>query len=826
MPIEQYPLIFLHKKNETLDFTSPQSSRSTENLPERERIPHAEGLTNKFQKIWDEQNDLREERTAISLSSREGHYIEFKGGLGYDLTTKSLENLPKGIRLLNVRQIIEDEQPVTIATVYVPSGKESHFIARLNEYLDVEKDSSKNKPKNHKLVDSIEDVKTAILESFWQDDLTLIPGNANEWCELWLRQENGVDVYNLFITLCATLEIEFKNSSIAFPERLVVLAKVNRNNLIELIKSFDFLAEFRKAREHVGHFLDLSNFEQMEWVEDLEGRLDIQENLNTSICLLDTGVNNGHQLIAPVLSDEDLHTYEEEWGVNDLVGHGTRMAGIAIYGDLKIALQDTGAIALQHMVESGKILPPNGQNSPELYGHITSRVISLAEIAKPDRKRILCMAVSIQGDFDRGRPSSYSGAIDSITSGANDEIRRLIILSAGNVVGSWSEYPEINEVSSIESPGQAWNAITVGAYTKLTDLSEAQLDGFEAIAPADGLSPYSTTSIVWDKKKWPLKPDIVLEGGNVARDSENFTTEVDALSVLSTHHRPTEAQFDSFRMTSAATAHAAWMAAKIQSKYINIWPETVRALLIHSASWSETMKEQFFKGNTEKIGYHNLLRTCGYGIPNLEKALYCLSNNLTLVAEAEIQPFQKKKHNKSTTYASKDMHFYELPWPSEALLDLGNTPVTMRVTLSYFIEPGPGEIGWKDRYRYRSHGLKFDVNRVGESQEDFKKRVNKAAREEDDTGNISKDGGNWKIGSQNRNLGSVHSDFIVSTGAELSTCNFIGVFPLIGWWKQRAHLGRVNKKTRYSIVISLETQALEVDLYNPVIVKLAAEIEV
>ena len=62
-----------------------------------------------------------------------------------------------------------------------------------------------------------------------------------------------------------------------------------------------------------------------------------------------------------------------------------------------------------------------------------------------------------------------------------------------------------------------------------------------------------------------------------------------------------------------------------------------------------------------------------------------------------------------------------------------NIPVRLRITLSYFIEPGAGEIGWKDKYRYQSYGLRFDVNNVGENENEFRKRINKAAREENET---------------------------------------------------------------------------------------------
>lgn len=67
----------------------------------------------------------------------------------------------------------------------------------------------------------------------------------------------------------------------------------------------------------------------------------------------------------------------------------------------------------------------------------------------------------------------------------------------------------------------------------------------------------------------------------------------------------------------------------------------------------------------------------------------------------------------------------------------------MRVTLSYFIEPAPGEIGWKDKYRYSSCGLRFDVNKEDEDQRAFQLRINKLieAEENEERGkNDSADG--------------------------------------------------------------------------------------
>ena len=49
-----------------------------------------------------------------------------------------------------------------------------------------------------------------------------------------------------------------------------------------------------------------------------------------------------------------------------------------------------------------------------------------------------------------------------------------------------------------------------------------------------------------------------------------------------------------------------------------------------------------------------------------------------------------------------EMRVHELPWPKEELLGLGEKEVELRVTLSYFIEPNPGERGWTDKVQYQS----------------------------------------------------------------------------------------------------------------------------
>ena len=172
------------------------------------------------------------------------------------------------------------------------------------------------------------------------------------------------------------------------------------------------------------------------------------------------------------------------------------------------------------------------------------------------------------------------------------------------------------------------------------------------------------------------------------------------------------------------------------------------------------------------------------------------------------------------------MHFFELPWPREVLEQLAETNVTMRITLSYFIEPAPGEIGWKDKYRYASCGLRFDVNKEDEDQRAFQLRINKLIEAEENEERGRNDSTRWLIGSDNRNKGSIHSDELNLTAAQLAVCNLIVVYPIGGWWKTRANLKQYNNKLRYSLIISLDTPVENIDFYNTVKTKIETMVNI
>ncbi len=814
----------VEKKNIFLDGTKTSipyvgSGNGPKNFPPRDdHKAHAKRIERKLKECY-ERSQIQKQAAAIRY--KEGVYLEFSSAAQYDLATKSLENIAQGIRLLTVKA---EEQTKTVkATVYIPAGKESYFLKKIEAYSS--EVTEKGIPKNNDLIRSIEGIRVAMLDSFWIGKPESIPGEVAQWCEVWSRYDRTCfedSEKNLF-ECCKTLGIDIDQNKLIFPERVVHLIKANRRQLSDLISACDYIAEFRRAPEPASFFNELSGAEQQQWTTDLLNRTDFL-NSNATICLLDTGLNSSHPLIEPAIKDPStVQAVVSPWGVHDHMGHGTEMAGVAIYYNLKDRLMHSDRQIINHKIESVKILPPKGENTVELYGAITEQAVALAEISNPEADRSLCMAVTAPYyNTEDGSPTSWSAAVDSITSGANENgEKRLFFISAGNVYPEEltdNDYPDTSIRHGVENPGQSWNGVTVGAMANDIKISDSRYKHFRPVADVGQLSPYSSTSVLWDNK-WPIKPEIVLDGGNMATNGTDYS-ECEDLSLLTTYHKHLVRQFSTIWGTSSAAAQASWMAAQLYAEYPGIWPETVRALLVHSARWTEGMYRQFCQEDSKTKGRRKLLRTCGYGVPNLSKAIQCVDNSVNLIIQGELQPFTKEHMN--------EMHLHDMPWPKEILQSLGEIEATIRVTLSYFIEPGPGEVGWKDKYRYPSCGLRFDVINSNESLEDFKKRINIKMRGEDikDSGDGSSR--NWYLGVQNRDVGSIHSDFCKDLAINLCEAKYVAVYPIVGWWKERRHLGKYNEKVRYALVITIETPEVGVDLYTPIIneIKIIKTIEI
>ena len=818
---EGLPHLLVSRTASTELYTTPKRPRGGGlNLPTRNRQQHAQSLFEKLTSVREESEALKQQRTAFGIDALTGIYLEFESEPDFDLKFESLENSTQGIELLSVKRVEEK----TLATVFVPEGKLAHFERLLTAYRDQQ--TPTGKPKNRDLIEGVSDIHLAVLDALWTDSQDVLPTTEDPiWWEVWLRAGEDRDVILAFFTThAARIGLVVGEETSRFPDRTVILARGTKSQMARSIHLLNCVAELRRAKDTADFFSEMPPAEQDEWVQAALENLTPPPNQAPAVCILDTGINRQHPLILPALAEDDLHSCHPGWGVTDHHGHGTEMAGLTLYGDLTEILAGVGPITQVHRLESVKILPPSGQNPAHLYGAITKEGVARAEIQAPGRQRVVSMAVTTTDFRDRGQPSEWSAAIDSLTSGADDDQRRLMIISAGNTdPAARHQYPDSNLTDGIHDPGQSWNALTVGAFTEKAHIDPATYPDWIPIAPPGDLSPSSTTSVIW-ARPWPLKPDIVLEGGNLGLDPGTGTADyVDSLELLSTYYRPLEKLLITSRETSAATALASRMAAILQAQYPDYLPETLRALLVHSADWTPAMHHRVSAARLpRRKSAEHLLRCYGFGVPQLQSLLWSAQNSLTLIAQESLQPYDRVDGAVKT----RDMHIHAIPWPREVLQQLGETPVEMRITLSYFIEPNPARRGWTKKHRYMSHGLRFDVKTPTETLGQFRARINQAARDEELGNPTSSDAGDWLLGPDIRSLGSIHSDRWKGTAADLAERGFIGVYPVIGWWRERHQLGRWGKMARYSLVVTIKTPETVMDIYNPVATMIRPVVEV
>ena len=619
----------------------------------RDRIEHGRRVQDELRVALEAGATLRP--TDERLPPSPGVYLEVE--LDRSKPADSIDLKSQGIRSGAAK--VDDANRRTIS-LFVPDHARPVIEEIVNDYLNgalTEKGQPKNKPK----VEAIEAIRAAHIGTRWTDQKP-IPTDTQTpmWWSLWCYRDREAQIEDT----CARLNVRMadRNRWLFFPEVVIVPVVASRATVELMMFATDAIAELRLANDSPTFFIDDIKGEQHAWVDALAQRVIWPGTDVPAVCILDTGINRGHALIEPALSPDDMHALDEEnWGVADhhSQGHGTSMAGLALHGDLTAALSDNEQRPLRHRLEFVKLLPPDefDPNEPQSYGVLTQAAIVLPEIEAPDRARVYCMAVT-NDNVSGGFASQWSAAIDQAAAGrmiADNEDeqgeesgrednentdaqrpKRLIIVSGGNVPAE-SDYAarRPQDEYPIEDPAQAWNALTVGGYTDLVNVTDAGYTDWTPMVAAGEMSPHSRTSAGWIYNIAPIKPEIVMEAGNRAVNSgQTEMITVDSLSLLTTGHE-TAMPLVPFDATSAAAAQAARLAAQLQAEHPDYWPETIRGLMVHSAEWTPPMLASI-AGTAAKRDRYSLIRRFGYGVPDFDRANTSARNHLAMVAQAEI----------------------------------------------------------------------------------------------------------------------------------------------------------------------------------------------
>ncbi|MER7877167.1 S8 family peptidase [Streptomyces solisilvae] len=816
-----------------------------------DRQGHVSRLVSGLEQARDEAVDVRSD--VPEPYRADGFAVRVEAAAGHALRLEALDS--SGLTLMSVHP--SAGQRPEDALVWVPYEKVGDLSRRIEEFAQ---NTPGGAPKQASLVANMEKVQRALFEHLWQEDDPLPPLEERRWWELWFDpQIVESDPVETLRELAVEKQWAVAEVALAVGERLITHVQASGEELRAIMGTNACPVEIRRptfAQEL--HAVDRSL--QHELVDNLVERVKAAPPDAPAVCVLDTGVNQEHPLLKASLHGRG-HCVLPGHTAADRHGHGTEMAGIALYGDLAGPLESSDSVVLTHGLESVKILDgvTGSPAHPRTYAEVTANAVATAEIealgAGPPRARVFSMAVTDQSRDGKngvdGAPTLWSAALDALAAGTDvvahdDRIElidapdpdasRLIVVSTGNI---WGLTPQrirnpqgildhltMCDLSRIEEPAQAHNILTVGAFTELIGIPEdSSFAGFRPLAAPGQLSPFSRTSVALTGTP-VVKPDIVMEGGNLLVDPGETLLDSHPVVSVTTTGKDFFRQISSANATSSATAKAAHLAALAHAAYPSLSPEAVRGLLVHEARWTPAMMGDGLYTNSgrPKLAKRTLMkqviRRYGWGVPDTQRVLSSAANAVTLIVQSQLIPFQR---DKSGGVRLAELQLHELPWPLEQLRELDAATVALRVTLSYFIEPNPGRLGMRGRYSYASHRLRFAIRAPGESVDGFERRITAQAEAESDTpshASAFEGDKNWLVGPQNRNQGSLHTDVWHGSAAELADCGVLAVHPSGGWWKSHNRTDRVGRPVQYALLVSLETPDVETDLYTPIANKL------
>lgn len=372
--------------------------------------------------------------------------------------------------------------------------------------------------------------------------------------------------------------------------------------------------------------------------------VEVPENLST-VGIIDTGIN----------AIEPFNNLIVDGGINitgetdtDISGHGTSVAGLAIFG------QDLPSSVDNSYVAKCKVLPikvlhnnNGGINFPMLLEAIKT--------AKEDKGvRIFNMSLVFYPKRYNEAFSDFAYELDRLS----HELDILIFISVGNFDSisltellttdyhNEHDYPEfyynLNSTSpvhncentNISTPSESLNNLSIGALAgNLEDGDNSDLTPL-SIYPAyytrkfhfDYEQKVNTTDFNRNQKNKHLnKPDLVFDGGDLL----NTQSGIEVIA------RPADDYFKRTAGTSLSAPLITSMAAEIEGMYPDLHVQSIKALLINSANYHKPKQLPLFKNKGEL-----LRKLIGFGVPDRNQALLSDNNSITMVVEDQIKLFE------------------------------------------------------------------------------------------------------------------------------------------------------------------------------------------
>lgn len=618
-----------------------------------------------------------------------------------------------------------------------------------------------------------------------------------EWENLYIQRET--DLTNMVESYGGEVLDQWYAPEV-IPDSFVARVSVSGTGLSDLVHNFSFLFDVSEPEDVSLDPEGMPNDVQPLMVPPEPPSPDAPK-----VCIIDSGVQEGHPLIAPAVDAAASYSYVgQPTDTADYVaqgGHGTKVAGLVLYHD---DIPPWGKIRPASWIQNVRVLDNNNQVPANL-----SMAKTLSDIVRrygqpSGDTRIFNHSINSKSVIRLQRMSVWAATLDGLAWNHD----ALFVVSTGNTFrgtitsGLTSEgYPDMlfRPAHRIANPAQSLQAITVGA------LALGGSDGnWQSIAQHSWPSSYTRIGPgIWDT----IKPEVVEYAGDWGMVSGNpagltSRAELSVPVVTSTLHGNPSIGYDIG--TSFAAPKVSHVLAQIEAAVPNESSQLHRALLIQSAAWPEW---------TNAWPPENTLRALGYGIPNVDRAISNTEHRITFITKGEPH------------IGRQSVHIYDVRIPTELQNPSEEYDIRIQITLAYKAQP---RITRRHIRGYLSTWLTWRTSGRNEDGQSF---LNRVMQQSVDAGTDTEwnDGAPipWVIRERNdwgtikglsRDRGTVQKDWATVKSYELPETFSIAVIGHKGW----SSLG--DDTVPYSLVVSFEAMNQDVPMYSWV--SIANEVEV
>lgn len=551
---------------------------------------------------------------------------------------------------------------------------------------------------------------------------------------------------------------------------------------------------------------------------------------NCGVLVIDSGVQRGHPLICPALGEATVFPDPGNQRINDNVddgdekhgGHGTGVAGLAVYGDVAEGITKKLFIPSAWLF-SARVTDKNNEYDPDFL--LESQLEEAVQYFT--RNYPTCKVINISlGDSrlvcqDDQKQFKLAAKIDELAYRYLNK-NLLFIVSAGNHfydVDSkekfLTEYPHylLLDQARIIDPATSAIALTVGSISLGTGSIQYPYDaGRQPIARLSGYpSPFTRTGFGIDGM---IKPDLVDFGGDLLLDRSRIIPNEPGVGILTLAKNYTSSMFRAYCGTSFSAPRVANIAAQLFTKFPNSTSNMIRALLANSALIPTEIPPMLQGGKAEQV--KNQIRIYGYGQPNLERSLFSAENYVVLQIDNEAIPVGF-------------FRMYEIPaLPSEFFDKPGKRSLSVTLAFDPPTRPTRGD-------SYLGVTMEFHVFKNLDPEvikQAFMKASAKNQTEEFtklSLKDLEKEYGsgirvNLSPGSQLRSKGTLQKGQTLiksKRGYSSDSPLYIVVSCARKWAKE----GEVDLQ-RFSLVVSINHSDPEVDLYNRLRAKIATQLRI